>query len=55
MKHRIALYLFLLATLCIGCGGHGHMRQLEQLEARVNDVPDSLINGRVNIKKVYQP
>ena len=31
MKHRIALYLLLIATLCMGCGGHGHMRQLEQL------------------------
>lgn len=43
MKYRIALYLFLLATLCMGCGGHGRMRQLEQLEARVNDVPDSVL------------
>ena len=31
MKHRIALYLLLVATLCMGCGGHGHMRQLERL------------------------
>ncbi len=43
MKLRIALYLFLLATLCMGCGGHGRMRQLEQLEARVNDAPDSVL------------
>ena len=55
MKHRIALYLFLLTTLLVGCGDRVSMRQLEQLESRVNDVPDSLINGRVNIKKVYQP
>ena len=43
MKHRIALYLFLLATLCMGCGGRIGMRQLEQLEVRVNDVPDSVL------------
>ena len=39
MKLRIALYLFLLATLCMGCGGHGHMRQLERLEAQLDSVP----------------
>ena len=43
MKHRIALYLFLVATLCVGCGGRLSMRQLEQLEARVNDAPDSVL------------
>ena len=43
MKHRIALYLFLVATLCMGCGGRISMRQLEQLEARVNDAPDSVL------------
>ena len=43
MKLRIALYLFLLATLCMGCGGSPSMRQLEQLEARVNDAPDSVL------------
>ena len=43
MKHRIALYLFLVATLCMGCGGSLSMRQLEQLEVRVNDVPDSVL------------
>ncbi|MBO7266666.1 MAG: hypothetical protein J6V12_02755 [Bacteroidaceae bacterium] len=43
MKLRIALYLFLLVTLCMGCGGHGRMRQLEQLEARMNDAPDSVL------------
>ena len=43
MKLRIALYLFLLATLCMGCGGRYNMRQLEQLEARMNDAPDSVL------------
>ena len=43
MKHRIALYLFLVATLCMGCGGRIGMRQLEQLEARVSDAPDSVL------------
>ena len=43
MKHRIALYLFLVVTLCMGCGGSISMRQLEQLEARVNDAPDSVL------------
>ena len=43
MKHRIALYLFLVATLCMGCGDAPSMRQLQELEARVNDVPDSVL------------
>ena len=43
MKHRIALYLFLVATLCMGCGGRIGMRQLQELEARVNDAPDSVL------------
>ena len=43
MKHRIALYLFLVATLCVGCGGRIGMRQLNELEARVNDAPDSVL------------
>ena len=43
MKHRIALYLFLVATLCVGCGDTPSMRQLQGLEARVNDVPDSVL------------
>ena len=43
MKHRIALYLFLLATLCVGCGDAPSMRQLQGLEARVNEVPDSVL------------
>ena len=43
MKHRIALYLFLVATLCIGCGGRIGMRQLQELETCMNDVPDSVL------------
>ena len=43
MKHRIALYLFLVATLCMGCGGRIGMRQLQELEARMNDAPDSVL------------
>ena len=39
MKHRIALYLLLVATLCMGCGGHGHMRHLERLEAQIDSAP----------------
>ena len=44
MKHRIALYLFLVAILCMGCGGRIGMRQLQALEARVSDAPDSVLN-----------
>ncbi len=40
MKHRMALYLLLLATFCVGCGGHGHMRQLERLEAQLDTAPE---------------
>ena len=43
MKLRTVIYSLLLATLCMGCGGSPSMRQLEQLEARVNDVPDSVL------------
>ena len=43
MKLRIILYLPLFATLCIGCGGRIGMRQLQQLETRVNDAPDSVL------------
>ena len=43
MKHRLALYLFLVATLCMGCGGRIGMRQLQALEARMNDAPDSVL------------
>ena len=39
MKLRTVIYLFLLATLCMGCGGHGRMRQLEQLESQLDSVP----------------
>ena len=40
MKYYIVI---LVATLCMGCGGSISMRQLEQLEVRVNDVPDSVL------------
>ena len=43
MKCRVLLYLFLVATLCMGCGDAPSMRQLQELEARVNDVPDSVL------------
>ena len=43
MKSRGALYLFLVATLCMGCGDRHSMRQLQALEARMNDVPDSVL------------
>ena len=45
MKLRIALYLFLLATLCMGCGGHGRMRQLERLEEQLDSVPHHVEQG----------
>ena len=40
MKHRILLYLVLVATLCMGCGDRIGMRQLERLEAQLDSVPD---------------
>lgn len=43
MKFRTVIYSLLLATLCMGCGGRISMRQLEQLEARMNDAPDSVL------------
>ena len=43
MQFRTVIYTLLLATLCMGCGGRIGMRQLEQLEVRVNDVPDSVL------------
>ncbi|MBR5840987.1 MAG: hypothetical protein IKY64_00025 [Bacteroidaceae bacterium] len=43
MKCRVLLYLFLVAALCIGCGDAPSMRQLQELEARVNDAPDSVL------------
>ncbi len=42
MKLRAILYTLLLATLCMGCGGHGHMRQLERLEAQLDTVPEAV-------------
>ena len=39
MKLRTVLYSLLVATLCMGCGGHGRMRQLEQLESQLDSVP----------------
>ena len=43
MKLRTVIYSLLLATLCMGCGGRIGMRQLQELEARMNDVPDSVL------------
>ena len=43
MKCRVLLYLFLVAALCMGCGNAPSMRQLQELEARVNDAPDSVL------------
>ena len=43
MKCRVLLYLFLVAALCVGCGDVPSMRQLQELEARVNDAPDSVL------------
>ena len=43
MKLRTVIYSLLLATLCMGCGGRISMRQLQELEARMNDVPDSVL------------
>ncbi len=40
MKLRTVIYAILLTTLCMGCGGHGHMRQLEQLEAQLDTAPE---------------
>ena len=43
MRLRSIIYSLLLTTLCVGCGDRLSMRQLEQLESRVNDVPDSVL------------
>ena len=43
MKRHIQLYLLLVATLCVGCGNAPSMHQLESLESRVNDAPDSVL------------
>ena len=40
MKYYIAI---LVATLCMGCGGSIGMRQLQELEACMNDAPDSVL------------
>ena len=41
MKLRTVIYAILLTTLfCMGCGGHGHMRQLERLEAKLDTAPE---------------
>ena len=45
MKLRTMIYSLLLATLCMGCGGHGHMRQLERLEAQIDSVPHLVRQG----------
>ena len=37
----------------MGCGGSISMRQLEQLEARVNDAPDSVL--RVSVVTASYP
>ena len=43
MKHRIALLLLFVVTLCVGCGGRVTMHQLEQLEAQLDTAPDSVL------------
>ncbi|MBR5842077.1 MAG: hypothetical protein IKY64_05620 [Bacteroidaceae bacterium] len=43
MKLRTILYTLLVAALCVGCSGRVSMRQLQELEARVNDAPDSVL------------
>ena len=43
MKLRTVIYTLLLATLCMGCGGRLSMRELEHLEARMNNAPDSVL------------
>ena len=40
MKLRTVIYAILLTTLCVGCGGHGYMRQLERLEAQLDTAPE---------------
>ena len=42
MKHYIAI---LVATLCMGCGGRIEMRQLERLEAQLDNVPHLVQQG----------
>ena len=40
MKLRTVIYSLLLVTLCMGCGGHGRMRQLERLKEQLDTAPD---------------
>ena len=43
MHLRTLAYSLLIAILLVGCGDRLSMRQLEQLESRVSDVPDSVL------------
>lgn len=45
MKHRIALFLLLVATLCMGCGGRhsAHWDTIMQVETFIEDRPDSAL------------
>ena len=43
MKLRTVIYTLLLAALCMGCGGRLSMHELEHLEARMEEVPDSVL------------
>ncbi len=43
MKLRVVIYSLMLATLCMGCSNTLSMRELEHLEARINDAPDSVL------------
>ena len=45
MKHRIALYLFLVAILCMGCGGNIGMCQLERLETQLDTEPELVLQA----------
>ena len=53
MKFRTVIYTLLLVALCMGCGGRLSMRQLEQLETRMNDAPDSVL--RVSVVTASYP
>ena len=43
MKLRTVICSLLFATLCMGCGNTPSMRQLNDLEACINDAPDSVL------------
>ena len=43
MSFRSITYSLLLATLLVGCGDSPSMRQLNDLEACINDAPDSVL------------